>query len=117
MSESDASQDPNSSVYPRGPNKHVYLELQELFDKDVFDIAEWSGERSEVEKIVFAVRAVRHGLNGETAKKFRIPGNLKSFVDLFEEVISRCVEKIPQQATNKDVKRALLAAIEDMGLA
>jgi len=98
---------PDSAV-----TRNAWAALQERLTEDVSEIAEWSQERTEVEKVVLAVRAVRHGLDKVSAKRFHDPENLKTFVDLLEELVSRCIDRIPRQARNEDVKRALLAAVD-----
>jgi hypothetical protein len=97
--------------------------LQERLTEDVSDIAEWSREdtelsreKTETEQFVFAVRAVRHGIDKVSAKRFRVPENLNTFVNILEEIVSRSVKRIPQQATKDSVKRAITAAIKDLGL-
>ena len=78
----------------------------------MLDILGSSQARTSVDGLVFAFRAVRHGLNRENAKRFHDPENLKAFVDLLEDLASRCIDQIPRQAKKDDVKRALLAAVD-----
>ncbi len=62
--------------------------------------------------MLLGISAVRHGLNRDTAKRFRDRDNLKTFVELHEKFVEDCVERIPVQANKEEVERAFSAAVD-----
>ncbi len=95
----------------RSNGRSAWADVCDRLRADVFDIADWCHDDPDFEEVMLAIKAVRHGVNRDSSQRFRHRDNLQKFVELLEDFVKHCIERVPAETTREDVA-SLFAAVK-----